>query len=236
MYFEVDGFGERVVLFLHGWGGNTSSFSTFCKSLSARFRTINIDFKGFGKSEEPSKPWSVDDYANSVVELLNTLGVTKVSIVAHSFGGRVAIKMASKHPELIEKLVLVDSAGVKPKRGIRFFFAVKYYKFLKFLVKHKILKPKVLENRGSSDYSVLSETMKETFIKIVNEDLKSDIKNIKSETLIIWGERDTETPLFMAKKLSKWIANSGLIVLKNSSHFAYLENPYQFEKILKSFL
>lgn len=236
MYFEVGGSGKDIVLFLHGWGGSSISFSGVAASLSSRFKVINLDFPGFGKSKEPNMPWSVEDYAMAVKRLLDELGASQVSVVAHSFGGRVAIKLAYLFPEIIDKLVLVDSAGLRPRRGIKYFFSVRRYKLLKFLVTKGLMSPEKLKSRGSSDYRALSDNMKKTFVKVVNEDLKNNAKTINAETLIIWGESDLDTPLYMAKKLKKYIIGSELIVLPGCGHFAYLEKFGQFIKILDAFL
>lgn len=234
MYFEDLGKSDRIVLFLHGWGGSTASFGVEAQIFSKKFRTINLDFPSFGRSAEPERPLSVEDFALLLKNLLAELGVKKCCVVGHSFGGRVAIKLAAMHSDLFEKIVLVDSAGVKPRRSIFCKFRIFFFKMLKKLVKRGVLKEKWLKNFGSKDYRALSPVMRQTFVKVVNEDLLPDIKKITTETLIIWGRRDRETPPFMARKLLRNIRGSEIVWL-DGGHFAYLENRKLFVNILDRF-
>lgn len=234
MYFEVLGKSDRIILFLHGWGGSTASFEVEACVLSKKFQTINLDFPSFGKSALPPRAYCVEDFAREVKRLLDEIGVRKCCVVGHSFGGRVAIKLARIYPELVEKIVLVDSAGIIPRRSIFCKMRIFFFKMLKKLVKFGIFKEKWLARFGSSDYKKLSPVMKESFVKIVNEDLLPDIKTIKVPTLIVWGKRDRETPKFMAKKILKNIRGSEIVWL-SGGHFAYLENRNLFVNILYNF-
>ena len=119
----------RTFLFLHGWGGSVSSFKGVARWLGiVGYYAVLVDFAGFGKTKEPREPFCVDDYAQDVERFLKEHKITKASIVAHSFGGRVAIKLAAKNSGLVDKLVLVDSAGIKPRRGIIYKYKVYKYK------------------------------------------------------------------------------------------------------------
>ena len=110
------------MLFLHGFGGSIKSFEGLQNSLSSSINTINLDLIGFGKSSKPPSHFSIYDYAEIVYQFLKMLNITKVTIVAHSFGGRIAIILASKYKELVQKLALIDSAGLKPKFCLKNFF------------------------------------------------------------------------------------------------------------------
>ena len=218
------------ILFLHGWGGDLRSFSYFANSLSVYgYRTINLSFNGHGNSEKPSSVWGVSDFARAVLKLLKNYNVEKVSIVGHSFGGRVAIWLSANYPSLVDKLVLVDSAGIKPRRGLRYKYKVWRYKKAK-------KNGKDLSKFGSSDYKNLDEKMKGTFIKIVNEDLTKFLPKILVPTLLVWGKKDKDTPMYMAKKMRKKIKESNLVVFKNEGHWAYANKPNEFLKEIKSFL
>ena len=227
--YEVCGSGNKVVLFLHGWGGSTLSFENAASSLALQYKTINIDFADFGKSESGHKALDVYEHAFLVYKLLNKLEVNTLSIVGHSFGGRIAIILESLFNLNIENLVLVNAAGVKPKFNLFTYLKIKKYKLKKKL--HLNVK-----KCGSTDYRVLSHTMQQSFTKIVNQHLNYLLKYINTKTLIIWGTKDKITPLYMAKKLQKTIKNSGVVFLKNCSHFSYLEKPVQFNLILQSLL
>ncbi len=222
-------FGQgKDILFLHGWGGSIDSFMGLGKSLSNRFRVTLIDFYGFGKTPHPAKPLMLNDYVESVLEIIKQYDMHSINIIAHSFGGRVAIKLTAKYEYLCEKLVLIDSAGLKPRRTIKYYYRVIRHRLLKLL--------KIPHKAGSKDYQQLSPIMKKTFVNVVNENLYHLLGNITTPTLIIWGNKDKETPIYMARKLNKKIVGSGLVVLNGAGHYSYLEQPTRVLLILNSFL
>lgn len=226
---------DKVVLLLHGWGGSLNSFRGLENFLKENgYSVINLDFPGFGNSDLPREDFALEDYKKIVVEMLEFLELDKVSIVAHSFGGRVALLLASS-TTFVDKLVLVDSAGIKPKFSLNKFFKQKRYNFLKFLAKKGIIK-RDLSKFGSEDYRALPNQMKPVFVRIISQDLTNCLDKIKCPTLIIWGEKDSSTPLYMAKKMHKKIADSGLVVFKNAGHFSYLDYHNDFLIIVEYFL
>lgn len=215
-------------MFLHGWGADSSIFGRVIFALPKNISVILIDFWGFGKTGEPTKSLTVYDYANETINIIDSLGITKFNIVGHSFGGRIGIIIASKLKSRVKKLILVDSAGVVPKRSLLFKLKVKRYKRIKKKVQDGKLCAGVLAKYGSDDYKVLSPVMKETFVNVVNEDLVPLAKNIESKTYLIWGNKDKDTPLYMAKKLNKVIAGSSLYVIKDAGHYCFLDKFEDF--------
>ena len=199
---------------------------------------VFVDFAGFGESCEPNKPFFVADYVIELFDLISKFDVQDLVLVGHSFGGRVAIKFACyfQHEFNKFKLCLVDSAGMKPKRGFLYYLKVKKFKRLKRKAqRNSKLQPKLLKY-GSSDYKKLSPLMKQTFVNVVNENLELNAKYIKAQTLIVWGEKDKETKLFMARRLKKLIKNSKLEIIKNAGHFSYLDSPQEFLILLDTFI
>lgn len=226
---------NKYVLLLHGWGGSLNSFRGLEEFLvSNDYSVINLDFPGFGNSELPKADFCLDDYVKMVTEMLDTLNIDKVSVVAHSFGGRVAIKLAS-NTQYVNKLILVDSAGVKPRFSLSKQLKINHFRFLKWLKNHKLLK-RDLSKYGSEDYKALPEQMKPVFVRIINEDLTPNLSKIACPTLLIWGGKDKSTPLYMAKTMHKKIKDSGLVVFKESGHFSYLEHHGEFLIIANEFL
>lgn len=213
---------------LHGWGGSTESFMGLAKNLSAFFNIILVDFYGFGKTPMPERDLCVDDYALSIIDLINYYKLTKVSLVCHSFGGRVGIKIAARYGDLIDKLILVDSAGLIPRRSIKYYSRVVINKINKCLKLNKIC--------GSSDYKRLNGISRVTFKNIISEDLSPYLNSINNSTLIIWGDKDKDTPIYMGRKLHKNIRKSYLIVFQRCGHFAYIERHRLFCRIVKYFL
>ena len=221
------------IVFLHGWGANKNSFIWLKDNFSDK-SLIFVDFPGFGDSPEPENPYYVSDYVKILKEILDNYEIKCLILVGHSFGGRVAIKFSFLYQNEYEKfkVCLVDSAGILPKRGIKFYYNYHKFKFYKKFFPNS----KKIKNFGSSDYRKLSNIMKQTFIRIVNEDLSFYAKHINAKTLIIWGKKDKETKLYMAKKLKKLIKNSKLVVFKDAGHFSYLDKPLDFTLLLDSFI
>ena len=218
----------KWLVFLHGWGGSVESFLGVAKTFKNN-RCLLIDFPPFGFSEEPQDVWDLKTYADMVFSLIQKLKIKKISLISHSFGGRVAILLSSTYNVNVSKLILIDSAGMKPRDFLWTKFKIVKYKFLKKLgFKQK--------NKGSQDYKSLSPIMKKTFSCIVNQYLEQFCSNINAETLIFSGDKDKTTPLYMAKRLNKLIKNSGLVVLKNAGHFSYLDNFEQFIIIVHKFI
>ncbi len=220
------------ILFLHGWGMNGSCFNYFCKNLPSKM-CITIDFPPFGYSKEPKTSLNLQDYTDIIVRLLKKLNLQKVDIVAHSFGGRIAIQLSST-TNYVNKLLLTGSAGIKNK-SFKKFLKVKKFKFLKFLAKIRLFPYKKLNNYGSKDYKNLSPIMKETFKNIVNYDQTYLLSKISAPTLLIWGRLDKETPFYFTKIFKKHIKDCEVIAFEKCSHFAFLEKPQLFLNIIKSF-
>lgn len=241
LYFEKYGNKKRSILILPGWGNTKNTFSYIIKFLSRFFTVYIIDLPGFGGSSFPSKDLTIYDYADLINNFITHLNIKNPILIGHSFGGRIIITLCGYYNKNFDKLILIDSAGIKPKKSVYKILKTYLYKFLKKL---KFLFPKKKRKQylnklicifGSTDYKNLNENMRKTFINIVNEDLSYYLKNIKSETLLIWGKKDIDTPLKDGKKMNKLIKNSALIEL-NGSHFCYLENINLINSILYEFL
>ena len=231
------GSSKKYMIFLHGWGASKESF-LMTKNYFFDYVKVYVDFAGFGESDQPSKVFSLSDYVEEVKKLLDKFDIEELVIVGHSFGGRVAIKLASLYQSKYQnfKLVLVDSAGIKPRFSLVKFLKVRRYKRLKKRAESNERLKEKLERCGSADYRKLSPLMKRVFVKIVNEDLSPISKLISCKTLIVWGKDDKETRLYMAKILHKNIAGSRLEIIKNAGHFCFLDKPQDFLIILDTFI
>ncbi|MCH5225261.1 MAG: alpha/beta hydrolase [Muribaculaceae bacterium] len=229
------------VLLLHGWGCNLSTVRSIAACLEDKMRVFSLDLPGHGKSEEPREIWGTKDFANLVGKFVEMLGLKRPSLIGHSFGGRTSIAYCAGNPE-IEKVVLVDSAGIKPYRSLSYYYKVYSYKALKKLAillkgeeKGKELIERALKKKGSADYQAASPKMRAIMSRCVNEDLKPLLPQIKSPTLLIWGQNDTATPLRDAKIMDKLIPDSGLVCFSNCGHYSFLDNPHQFRAVVRSF-
>ncbi len=175
---------------------------------------------GFGLSQSPCYPLTVDDYAEGVEEVLRNLNVTDVLVVGHSFGGRVALKLAKKSNRT-SGLILTDSAGLKPRRKLKYYISVILYKINKAFGRSNA-------KAGSTDYQNLIGVMKKTFVNVVNEELSACAKAVNVPTLLIWGSEDKETPIYMYKRFLKLIDGAKGIVYEGCGHFPYAEKPKRF--------
>lgn len=224
--FEQFGQGKDIIL-LHGWGASRTAFLFVARRLATRYRVTVLDFAGFGESEEPSVTYSVAEYADDVLKLMDICSIKSATLVGHSFGGRVAVYLATYYPDLVERLVLVDSAGLKPHRKVSYYIKVGTHKLLKRLGLKGL--------RGSNDYSLLGANMKRTFVNVVNFYQDNDLKAVKVPTAVFWGNKDKETPLYMYKRFLKNIAGAQGFLL-DGDHFAYATDGAKFITILLAFL
>ncbi|MBE6862979.1 MAG: alpha/beta hydrolase [Ruminococcus sp.] len=242
--YEQKGSGELVVL-LHGWGSNIKLFANLIDLLSAKYTVVAMDMPGFGESEEPKTPWCVDDYVQFVIDFLKDYDAKEVTLLGHSFGGRVIIKMHSREslPFKVKKVILVDSAGIMPPKSNKKSWRTRYYKMGKAVLSTKLvqkLAPDALENfrkkMGSADYAAASPMMRQVMVKVVNEDLEPYLPNIKCPTLLVWGVNDTATPLSDGEKMEKLIPDAGLVRLENAGHYSFLEQQFTFNRVMCSFM
>lgn len=237
-----EGQGEGVLV-LHGWGARGSIYRSVINPLVSSYRVIAPDFPGFGDSDEPSFAYSIEDYAGFVCELVRTLGIKRAHLIGHSHGGRVILELLTGKCDFeTGRVVLLDSAGIPPKKSLKKELKIKTYKTLKRLVTITPVKkiyPDALEKLkkkfGSSDYASSSEIMRASMVKVLPCDYTEKLSVIKNSTLLIWGEDDTATPLSDALILQQKIADCGLVKIPHGSHFAFAEAPELTSRVLKSF-
>jgi pimeloyl-ACP methyl ester carboxylesterase len=237
VYVNVVGDSEKEIIFLHGWGQDSTTFNPVIEYLKDHYKIFLVDFPGFGKSDEPENVLTLNDYVEVLKKIIQCYKIKDPLIIGHSFGGRVAIKYTS-HYEGVSKLILVNSAGLKNKRTWKYYYKVYTYKFFKRFFSLKPLtkyKDKVLSKYGSSDYKNASEMMKKILVNVVNEDLSNELKNIFIPVILFWGENDTVTPLEHALRMQEYLDDVGLVKVPNAGHFSYLEDPYLLYKVIEAF-
>lgn len=216
-------------MFLHGYLSSKESFYPQINYFSRHFRVTAPDLPGFGGSELIPAAWSVGEYADWLEGFLKERGIVFPCVIAHSFGGRVAIKCLARG--LIDRAVLTGCAGIVRRRTLSYHLKVKSYRLVKRVA------PRFAEAKfGSAEYRSLSPLMRESYKKIVNEDLREEAKRIARPVLYLNGERDRETPLSSVKILHECTAGSQLAVLKGCGHFAHLEEPLLFDLAAEEFL
>ncbi|MBR6572250.1 MAG: alpha/beta hydrolase [Clostridia bacterium] len=231
------------VLLLHGWGSSLTLYRRTIDSLKGRCRLVAVDFPGCGGSDTMSEPWDIKSYSDFVLEFMNAVGLENPIMIGHSHGGRVTLYMNAMGLVKSPKIVLLDSAGLIPKKTIKQKARAKSFKAIKRVLTLPVIKnfsgsllEKARNHYGSADYNAAPEVLRKTLVSLVNTDLRDIIPNIKCPTLLIWGENDTDTPLSDAKIIESLISDSGLCVIKGAGHFAFIERPFEVEAILNSFI
>lgn len=240
--YQEEGSGKTVVL-LHGWGTNLNTFNDLANLLSERYHIVRLDFPGFGQSPLPKTDWHIEDYSKLVHDFLLKLKIEKpFAIIGHSFGGRAVIKGAAKGYLKPEKVILIGSAGVKPKKGAKDLAYKSIAKFGKTVTSLPIinklqpaLRKKLYQSIGNTDY-IESKAMKQIFLNTINEDLLPDVKKIPQPVLLVWGKQDEETPLQDAKLMQERLRDSRLTIIDNAGHFVYLDKPIQVKEAIEGFL
>ncbi len=253
MYIDINGYnicykesgnGPDVVVILQGWGTSMGVYDSVADILRSRYRVIQFDLPGFGESDEPKDPWNVDAFSDFFCRFMETLNVRKACLIGHSFGGRIIIKLCARErlPFEICKIVLIDSAGILPVKTFKQRVKICEYKSLKRLFDNKVvyaLFPELVDDwksrQGSTDYRNATPVMRKCLVMAVNEDLSDLLPLIKQDTLIIWGDKDTATPISDAKIMNDKIESSGLVVLEGTGHYSFLEKPAVFRNVMQSY-
>jgi len=200
--YKIAGEGPAILV-LHGWGGSSNSWVKVQDILSDQgYQLICPDFPGFGRSTPPPEPWGIKDYADFVLKFTQRLGLENFFLIGHSFGGRIAVKFSVMYPEKIKKLILSNSAGIKPKPSLKLKVVWRVAK-----VGNVLLTPRHMERfkdgaknvlyifLRNRDYVKAKGVMQETIKKVLDEDLLPDLSEIKNKTLIVWGQKDKLVPV-----------------------------------------
>lgn len=245
-YIE-QGQGPLVVLF-HGWGANKELFRAVIDTLAAQYRVAAPDTPGFGGSQEPEEPWSLEDYCAFSKAFIDHVAGPKdgeVILAGHSHGGRTLIRLVGGGmlERKVKKLILIDSAGIVHEKTPQQQRRIRRYKRGKKLLSLppvKALFPHALEKlqskSGSADYRMASPVMRQSMVKVINQDLREYLPRIQAETLLVWGDQDQDTPLSDGELMERLIPGSGLAVLAGAGHFSFLDRQYQFLAVMRSFL
>ena len=236
---------KKTLVILQGWGTEMSLYDSVAAAVNDSYKVVQFDMPGFGASDEPNEPWNVDAYADFFCDFMKKLKIKRTVLFGHSYGGRVIIKLAAREklPFKIEKIVLADSAGVMPERTGSQQFKVRMYKLKRGFLMSKVIHPLFPEvidywmsKQGSDDYRAASPMMKKCLVMAVNEDLQDIMPHVKQETLLVWGDLDTDTPISDAHKMEEKMPNAALVVLEGTGHFSFLYKPAEFRNILRAFL
>ena len=251
MFIEIKGLkteytecGEGIpVLLLHGWGSSFDVYKGIIASLKDRCRLVAVNFPGCGQSETMKEPWCLEDYCDFCLEFMEKLNLKDPILMGHSHGGRVVLKLTAEKMVNPPKIVLLDSAGLIPKKTFKQKCRAKSFKAIKRVLTLPVIKnysedllQKARNHYGSADYNAAPEVLRKTLVSLVNTDIRDILPNISCPSLLIWGDKDTATPLEDAKTIESLIPDAGLCVLEGTGHYSFCEKPYQAQAILNSFI
>ncbi len=230
------------MILLHGWGVSSDSLGAVARALDGRFRVLAIDLPGFGWSAAPLTAWGTREYAAHIDAFMENAVLPPASVLGHSFGGRVALALAAWYPHRVRDLVLVASAGIRPRRGPGYYLKTGAVKLVKRCVSLPVfgrVGPRIASGLsgwvGSSDYQRAGH-MRTTLVKIVNEDLRDLLSSVRAPALIIWGDRDREVPRSSMEIMARRIRGARLEVLEGAGHFPYIDMPDRFAHLVRGFL
>ena len=235
---------DETVVLLHGWGANSALYRGIIDQLSAKRRVIAPDFPGFGETAEPDRPWEVKDFADCALELIKALELKKVVLYGHSHGGRVSLDIAAREelPFELSRMVLMDAAGVLPKKTFRQKLRQRKYKIARTILEWRwvrALYPDSLENlrrsHGSADYQNASPMMRQTLVKVVNTSMEWAMPKVKVPVLLLWGENDTATPVSDGERMESLIPDASLVRIPNAGHFCYVDQWPTVSRVLDAF-
>ncbi len=227
--FLKEGKGKNTLLLLHGWPGDLSRWDSLVGHLKDKFTIYRLDLPGWGKTPL-SCVYTITDYANDVGEFIKKYHLKTPVIVGHSFGGRVGVKLAALHPELISKLILVCAAGIERKN-----LRVRLIKNISPLIPD-FVRRLLLPFFGSKDYLQTNGIKRKTFVNVVSENLEPDLAKIHVSTLLIWGNKDNTTPLWQGKLMNKLISHSNLIIIDGGDHGIPYRRADETAKLISNFL
>jgi pimeloyl-ACP methyl ester carboxylesterase len=223
------------------------------------YKILSLDLPGFGLSQPPKEVWGVAEYSKFVSELLDKLSINPDVIIAHSFGGAITVEYLSKlkaeYATKVEvenddksanskvkrsrsnpKLILMAPAIVRQnpsfiKKTLQKIFSTgkKILILLKLEKFYTKLRQILYKFYGSTDYLKSDKIMSEIFLKVINQDCVNLLKNLDNQTLILWGEKDAQTPLWQSKIIDSKLKNSKLIIIENARHAIHLQAE---EKVL----
>lgn len=241
--YAVHGDGPAKILALHGWGGQIASFWPVAQGLAPEKYTVHLlDLPGFGGTALPPTPWGVADYAQFVCAYLDVQGLARVHLLGHSFGGRIGLVLGADHADRIGKMVLADSAGVRLPRSAMADLQRLVVKAGKAVMRLPVLRSfyeplrrRLYRSLGETDY-LEAGALRETFVRVIEEDLLPYAARVAVPTLLIWGERDTATPLWQGRVLEQTIPDAGLVVFAGAGHFSYLDRLPDYLRVVDHFL
>lgn len=244
-YYEA-GQGPDVIL-LHGLGGDGTNWAANLWPLSKRNHVIALDQIGFGHSDKPLIEYKIETFVEFLQGFLQSLGISKATLVGNSLGGWIAVDFAARHPGLVDKLVLVDAAGLHPQAGgagppadLNPSSVEGMRRLLQLIVYNKQvvtgeLAERVFEGHmKSGDGYTIQRVLAGVLAGNQYEDEK--LASVHTPTLIVWGRDDQLIPLSAGERFEKGIPGAKLVAIDQCGHVPQIEKPDEFNDAVQKFL
>ena len=219
------GAGSPLLIWGHGWGHTHAALLPLAEAVQGLAPSLLVDFPGFGASPMPPAAWGTADYADAVSEWLRSISARRRIWIGHSFGSRVGLRLAAQHPELVDGLVLIAAPGLQRRRTpveqVRRQARSLAYKAMRALTPEGPARDRLRERFGSADYRNAG-AMRPIFVKTVTEDLGPVARQVRCPTVLVYGERDSETPPDIGERLQQMMPRSELAVLRGLDHWTVL--------------
>jgi pimeloyl-ACP methyl ester carboxylesterase len=241
--FHLDGGATRggpLLVWAHGWGQTHAALLPLAESMRAAAPSVLIDFPGFGESPLPPTPWGTAEYADAIAEWLAPREPARHIWIAHSFGCRVGLQLAARHPQAVAGLFLVAAAGLPPYRSmaLRARIAARRWSFrlMRSLTPEGPARDRLRQRFGSADYRQAG-ALRPILIKTVGEDLSESARRVRCPTVLVYGDQDRETPPELGARLKELIQESQLYLLRGFDHWTVLtEGRHQLLQRLGEFV
>lgn len=231
IYFEVLGeTNNNNIIILHGWGQNHTHWLPLAQKLSLDNKIWLIDLPGFGATPTNPKINDSYQYADLIKNFIIKKNIKNPIVIGHSFGGKIAIILATKIN--LKKLILISPSGVENKNPL-VYLKIFIAKILKLPLSPlpQNLKNDLIKLVGSKDY-LESSDKKNIFQSVINQKVDREAKKINTQTIIIWGERDRELSVKNAKILKSLIKKSIIKIVWGADHNPHIEKPNSLETII----
>lgn len=231
-FIEIGQGHKPAVVFAHGWGRSHHDFIPAAESLGGAARSMLIDLPGFGETPRPDDAWDTAQYADHLAGFVAEQGLGRIVWVGHSFGGRIGLRLAVRHPDLVKGLVIVAGAGIPRQRvffdRMRNDLRRRQFRFLRALAGANEARRDALEKRfGSPDYVHSKQIgMRDIFLKTIAEDQSPDLEKIAVRTELLYGENDGETPVEIGERIAALIPDARLTILPVYDHFSILHRGH----------
>jgi pimeloyl-ACP methyl ester carboxylesterase len=232
--------GPVELIWGHGWGHTHKNLLPLAQAMRRTARSVLIDFPGFGASPLPPGAWDTADYADAVAEWLAGLAPARRIWIAHSFGCRVGLQLAARHPERLAGLFLIAAAGLPPRRSpwARLRVAARRWTFrlARQFTREGPARDRLRDRFGSADYRAAGD-LRPILVKAVTEDLSAAARAVRCPSVLVVGDRDRETPPELATRLHRMMPQSRLVVLRGFDHWSILtDGRHQIVQLLGEFM